>query len=151
LLNEIGQQGTLDLVAYNVGNNAMIPSLEIREAQFETMWRQNALGGFLVGREAVRRMLPKGSGTILYTGATASLRARPPFLAFASAKAWRASLARKGFTLPMWSSTASSAATMPVINSPTRCNQGRRRTAGAGRDCRRLLGFALPAAQRLDA
>jgi NAD(P)-dependent dehydrogenase (short-subunit alcohol dehydrogenase family) len=51
------------------------------------MWRQNALGGFLVGREAVRRMLPKGSGTILYTGATASLRARPPFLAFASAKA----------------------------------------------------------------
>jgi NAD(P)-dependent dehydrogenase (short-subunit alcohol dehydrogenase family) len=87
LLNEIGQRGTLDLVAYNVGNNAMIPSLEISEAQFETMWRQNALGGFLVGREAVRRMLPKASGTILYTGATASLRARPPFLAFASAKA----------------------------------------------------------------
>lgn len=87
LLNEIGQRGTLDLVAYNVGNNAMIQSLEISEAQFETMWRQNALGGFLVGREAVRRMLPKASGTILYTGATASLRARPPFLAFASAKA----------------------------------------------------------------
>ncbi|MGB3036741.1 MAG: SDR family NAD(P)-dependent oxidoreductase [Methyloceanibacter sp.] len=87
LLNEVGQQGTLDLVAYNVGNNAMIPTLEISEAQFETMWRQNALGGFLVGREAVRRMLPKGSGTILYTGATASLRARPPFVAFASAKA----------------------------------------------------------------
>ena len=51
------------------------------------MWRQNALGGFLVGREAIRRMLPKGSGTVLFTGATASLRARPPFLAFASAKA----------------------------------------------------------------
>ena len=87
LLNEVGQQGTLDLVAYNVGNNAMIPTLEISEAQFETMWRQNALGGFLVGREAVRRMLPKRSGTILYTGATASFRARPPFVAFASAKA----------------------------------------------------------------
>ena len=87
LLNEVGQKEPLDLVAYNVGNNAMIPTLEISEAQFETMWRQNALGGFLVGREAVRRMLPKGSGTILYTGATASLRARPPFVAFASAKA----------------------------------------------------------------
>jgi NAD(P)-dependent dehydrogenase (short-subunit alcohol dehydrogenase family) len=87
LLNEASQRGTLSLVAYNVGNNAMIPSLEISEAQFDAMWRQNALGGFLVGREAVRRMLPKGSGTILYTGATASLRARPPFLAFASAKA----------------------------------------------------------------
>jgi NAD(P)-dependent dehydrogenase (short-subunit alcohol dehydrogenase family) len=87
LLNAASQRGTLSLVAYNVGNNAMIPSLEISAAQFETMWRQNALGGFLVGREAVRRMLPQGSGTILYTGATASLRARPPFLAFASAKA----------------------------------------------------------------
>jgi NAD(P)-dependent dehydrogenase (short-subunit alcohol dehydrogenase family) len=56
-------------------------------AQFEAMWRQNALGGFLVGREAVRRMLPQGRGTIIFTGATASLRARPPFIAFASAKA----------------------------------------------------------------
>ncbi len=87
LLNEADERGTLELVAYNVGNNAMIPSLEISEAQFETMWRQNALGGFLAGREAVRRMLPRASGTVLYTGATASLRARPPFLAFASAKA----------------------------------------------------------------
>jgi NAD(P)-dependent dehydrogenase (short-subunit alcohol dehydrogenase family) len=42
LLNEVGQKETLDLVAYNVGNNAMIPTLEISEAQFETMWRQNA-------------------------------------------------------------------------------------------------------------
>jgi NAD(P)-dependent dehydrogenase (short-subunit alcohol dehydrogenase family) len=87
LLDEVGPRGSLDLVAYNVGNNAMIPSLAISKAQFESMWRQNALGGFLVGREAVRRMLPKGSGTVLFTGATASLRARPPFLAFASAKA----------------------------------------------------------------
>jgi NAD(P)-dependent dehydrogenase (short-subunit alcohol dehydrogenase family) len=51
------------------------------------LWRQNALGGFLVGREAVRQFAPRQRGTILFTGATASLRARPPFLAFASAKA----------------------------------------------------------------
>jgi NAD(P)-dependent dehydrogenase (short-subunit alcohol dehydrogenase family) len=87
LLGEVGPRGTLELVAYNVGNNAMIPSLEISKAQFEAMWRQNALGGFLVGRETVRRMLPQGSGTLLFTGAIASVRARPPFLAFASAKA----------------------------------------------------------------
>jgi NAD(P)-dependent dehydrogenase (short-subunit alcohol dehydrogenase family) len=79
--------GELALVVYNVGNNAMVPSLEISKSFFETMWRQNALGGFLVGREAVRRMLPQKSGTLLFTGATASMRARPPFLAFASAKA----------------------------------------------------------------
>ena len=71
---------------------------------FEGLWRQNALGGFLVGREAVRRLAPRQKGTILFTGATASLRARPPFLAFASAKAalravrrgWRANLRPRG-------------------------------------------------------
>lgn len=87
LLDEAGSHGSLDLVAYNVGNAAMIRSLDTSGAQFETVWRQIALGGFLVAREAVRRMLPQGHGTIIFTGATASLRARSPFLAFASAKA----------------------------------------------------------------
>ena len=77
----------LELVVYNVGNNAAVPLLDLTAGDFETFWRQNAFGGFLVGREAVRRMLPKGKGTVLFTGATASLRARPPFTGFASAKA----------------------------------------------------------------
>jgi NAD(P)-dependent dehydrogenase (short-subunit alcohol dehydrogenase family) len=77
----------VELVAYNVGNNAMIPLLDLDVATFSSVWQQNALGGFLVGREAVRSMLPRGRGSILFTGATASLRARPPFTAFASAKA----------------------------------------------------------------
>lgn len=76
-----------ELVVFNVGNNAMVPSLEIKRSLFERMWRQNALGGFLVGREAVRVMLPQGRGTLIFTGATASVRSRPPFVAFASAKA----------------------------------------------------------------
>ncbi len=79
--------GALELVVYNVGSNAMVPSLDISKALFSRMWRQNALGGFLVGREAIRAMLLRGGGTLIYTGATASIRARPPFLAFASAKA----------------------------------------------------------------
>jgi NAD(P)-dependent dehydrogenase (short-subunit alcohol dehydrogenase family) len=54
---------------------------------FEGVWRVCALGGFLVGREAARRMLPNGGGTLVFTGATASIRARPPFTAFAAAKA----------------------------------------------------------------
>lgn len=78
---------SLEIVVYNVGSNAMVPSLEVSKALFERLWRQNALGGFLVGRDAVRSMLPQGRGTLIYTGATASLRARPPFVAFASAKA----------------------------------------------------------------
>ena len=79
--------GMLELVAYNVGSNAMVPFLEITSDLMEHLWRQNALGGFLVGREAVRHMLRRRQGTIIFTGATASLRARPPFTAFASAKA----------------------------------------------------------------
>jgi NAD(P)-dependent dehydrogenase (short-subunit alcohol dehydrogenase family) len=87
LFAEAAAENDLDLVAYNVGNNFAAPALETPAKLFEDLWRQNALGGFLVGREAVRRFLPGRRGTILFTGATASLRARPPFLAFASAKA----------------------------------------------------------------
>jgi NAD(P)-dependent dehydrogenase (short-subunit alcohol dehydrogenase family) len=87
LLDQAAATGDLDAVVYNVGNNAMAPALETTAAMFEDMWRQNALGGFLVGREAARRMRTRGRGTILFTGATASVRARPPFTAFAAAKA----------------------------------------------------------------
>jgi NAD(P)-dependent dehydrogenase (short-subunit alcohol dehydrogenase family) len=67
--------------------NFAAPALETETKPFEDLWRQNALGGFLVGREAVRRFAPRRRGTILFTGASASLRARPPFMGFASAKA----------------------------------------------------------------
>jgi NAD(P)-dependent dehydrogenase (short-subunit alcohol dehydrogenase family) len=87
LLDEAAGGNDLELVVYNVGNNFAAPALETQTKLFEDLWRQNALGGFLVGREAVRRFAPRQRGTILFTGATASLRARPPFLAFASAKA----------------------------------------------------------------
>jgi NAD(P)-dependent dehydrogenase (short-subunit alcohol dehydrogenase family) len=77
----------LELAVYNVGANVPAPALETTPELFERLWRQNAFGGFLIGREAVRRLAPRQKGSILFTGATASLRARPPFLAFAAAKA----------------------------------------------------------------
>ncbi|MBB4196748.1 glucose 1-dehydrogenase [Rhodoblastus sphagnicola] len=80
-------QGRLALVVFNVGGNRAAPALETSPADFEALWRQNAFAGFLVGREAARRLAALGGGTLLFTGATASLRARNPFLAFASAKA----------------------------------------------------------------
>lgn len=55
-------------------------------ADFAQMWRATALGGFIVGREAAKRMLPRASGTILFAGATASIKASPKFAAFASGK-----------------------------------------------------------------
>jgi NAD(P)-dependent dehydrogenase (short-subunit alcohol dehydrogenase family) len=81
------------LVAYNAGNNAMSPLREMSDAFFEGVWRVCAFGGFLCGREAARRMPPAGGGTLIFTGATASLRARPPFTAFAAAKAAERALA----------------------------------------------------------
>ncbi len=94
LLDEAADKGHLDIVAYNVGNNLAMPLLDLKAETFENLWRENAYGGFLVGREAVRRMLPAGHGTILFTGATASLKARPPFTGFASAKASLRALAQ---------------------------------------------------------
>jgi NAD(P)-dependent dehydrogenase (short-subunit alcohol dehydrogenase family) len=82
-----GPTTRLALVVYNVGANVLRPFQSIDTETFTDCWRLNCLGGFLVAQEAIRRMVPQGSGTLLFTGATASLRARPPFTAFASAKA----------------------------------------------------------------
>ena len=82
------------LVVYNAGNMAVGAIADMDEAFFETSWRVCAFGAFLCGREVVRRMAPAGAGSLLFTGATASLRARPPFTAFASAKAAERALAQ---------------------------------------------------------
>lgn len=74
------------VVVYNVGNAFFRPFLEMDAGYFEEAWRVCCLGGFHVGQEAARRMVPAGGGTLLFTGATASVKARPPFTAFASAK-----------------------------------------------------------------
>jgi len=61
---------------------------------FEQSWRVVCFGGFLFGREAVRRMVPQRSGTLLFTGASASLRGRSGYGAFNSAKAGLRTLAQ---------------------------------------------------------
>lgn len=76
-----------DLVVYNAGINQRIDFRELSAAQFESFWRVGCFGGFLVGREASRRLVPLGRGTVLFTGASASLRGRPGFAQFAAAKA----------------------------------------------------------------
>ena len=76
-----------DLVVYNAGNNRRIDFPEVSARDFEKFWRVGCFGGFLVGREAARRLMPLGRGTILFTGASASLRGRPGFAHFAAAKA----------------------------------------------------------------
>ena len=79
--------GPADLVVFNAGNNARGDLDDMSVDYFEEVWRTRCLGGFLTGREASRRFGALGRGSVIFTGATASLRSRPPFTAFASAKA----------------------------------------------------------------
>lgn len=86
LFKQARQLGKIDLVIYNTGNNTPGYIEDMSAQFFEDSWRVCCFGGFLYGREAVKYMKPDGGGTILYTGASASLRGRPNFGAFNSAK-----------------------------------------------------------------
>ncbi len=76
----------IEVVVFNVGGNVRFPITEMTERVYRKVWEMGALAGFLVGREAARVMLPRGRGTIIFTGATASMRGSAGFAAFAGAK-----------------------------------------------------------------
>lgn len=78
--------GPIELCLFNAGANVAKPVLETSEKLFFKAWELACYGGFLVGREAAKYMVPRERGTILFTGATASLRGSKNFTAFASAK-----------------------------------------------------------------
>lgn len=85
-LQEADNIAPLDVCIFNPGANVNFPVLETTERVFRKVWEMACYGGFLTGREAARLMLPHGRGTILFTGATASLRGGKGYAAFASAK-----------------------------------------------------------------
>jgi NAD(P)-dependent dehydrogenase (short-subunit alcohol dehydrogenase family) len=76
-----------DLVVFNAGGNRRVDFRELEARRFEDFWRVGCFGGFLVGREAARRLVPLGRGTMIFTGASASLRGKPGYAQFAAAKA----------------------------------------------------------------
>ncbi|MBV8971730.1 MAG: SDR family NAD(P)-dependent oxidoreductase [Sphingomonadaceae bacterium] len=78
--------GPIAVAVFNVGANVPSPILAETARKYRKIWELAALGGFLTGREAARVMVPRGAGTILFTGATASLRGGAGFAAFAGAK-----------------------------------------------------------------
>lgn len=80
-------EGDLAFVTYNAGSGFRHETASMSGQVFEDVWRVTCLGGFIAGREAAKRLATLGQGTLVFTGATASIKARPPFLAFASAKA----------------------------------------------------------------
>ncbi len=74
------------LVVFNAGGYVRKPIAELSVSDVENTWRNNCLGGFLVGRAAARAMQAAAKGTIIFTGATAAMRGGVNFAAFAMGK-----------------------------------------------------------------
>ncbi|MEC9346965.1 MAG: SDR family oxidoreductase [Pseudomonadota bacterium] len=78
--------GPIEVFVFNIGANSPSPVLEETARRYFKIWEMACMAGFLTSREAAKRMVTRGRGTIIFTGATASLRGRETFAAFAGAK-----------------------------------------------------------------
>lgn len=84
----------LAVAVHNAGSNRPAPFLQLDAGSFESHWREHTLGGFLVAQAALPALLAQGGGTLLFTGASGSLRGKANFAAFAAAKAGLRALAQ---------------------------------------------------------
>ena len=78
--------GPIEVAAFNIGANVRFPIRETTARVYFKVWEMACFAGFLMGREVAKAMVPRGRGTILFTGATASVRGSAGFSAFAGAK-----------------------------------------------------------------
>lgn len=78
--------GPIAVAVFNIGANVRFPVGETTARVYRKVWEMACFAGFLMGREVAARMLPRQRGTIIFTGATASLRGGAGFAAFAGAK-----------------------------------------------------------------
>jgi NAD(P)-dependent dehydrogenase (short-subunit alcohol dehydrogenase family) len=76
----------IEVAVFNIGANVRFGITETTARVYFKVWEMACFGGFLMGREVAKAMLPRGRGTIIFTGATASLRGREGYAAFAGAK-----------------------------------------------------------------
>lgn len=79
--------GPIEVAVFNIGANVNFPITEMTARVYRKVWEMACFGGFLMGREVARHMTARGRGTIIFTGATASLRGGSGFSAFSGAKA----------------------------------------------------------------
>jgi len=89
--NEIGP---VEVCVFNVGGNVKFSLEETTSRVYYKVWEMACFSGFLTGKEAVKYMKPRGRGTIIFTGATASTRGASGFSAFSGAKFGLRSLAQ---------------------------------------------------------
>jgi NAD(P)-dependent dehydrogenase (short-subunit alcohol dehydrogenase family) len=86
LFTEVESSGAPDVAVYNASGRVRGPFVDLDAAAVERAIANSAFGGFLVAQEAVRRMLPKNHGAVLFTGASASVKGYPQSAAFAMGK-----------------------------------------------------------------
>ena len=78
--------GPVEVMVFNIGANVNFPIEETSARVYRKVWEMAAFAGFLAGREAARKMIPRERGTVIFTGATASIRGGKGYAAFAGAK-----------------------------------------------------------------
>jgi short-subunit dehydrogenase len=88
------EAGAIEVLVFNIGANVRTGVLEETAKRYFKIWEMACFSGFLNAREVAKRMVERGRGTILFTGATASLRGSANFAAFAGAKAALRALAQ---------------------------------------------------------
>jgi NAD(P)-dependent dehydrogenase (short-subunit alcohol dehydrogenase family) len=79
--------GPIEVAVFNIGANVRFNVTDTSAQVYRKVWEMAAFAGFLMGREVAKRMVERQNGTIIFTGATASLRGGAGFSAFAGAKA----------------------------------------------------------------
>jgi NAD(P)-dependent dehydrogenase (short-subunit alcohol dehydrogenase family) len=153
------EHGPIEVLVFNIGANVPCSILDETARKYFKIWEMACFSGFLNAQAAAQRMVTRGRGTILFTGATAGLRGSANFAAFAGAKhalrawrkAWRANWGRATSMSPMWwwmapSTPTSSARPIPRALCPERPG----RYPQPRPHCRKLLAPAQPAARCLD-
>ena len=95
LINKIENEiGEIEVAVYNIGANIKFGITETTSQKYHKVWEMAAFGAFLMGREVAKKMIPRKKGTIIFTGATASVRGGDGFAAFAGAKHAKRALAQ---------------------------------------------------------
>ena len=80
------EHGPIEMACYNAAVGAAHSITDFPAKVYERVWRINTFGAFLMGREISKRMVERGRGTILYTGATSALRGKAGLAAFAGSR-----------------------------------------------------------------
>ena len=78
--------GPIEVAVFNIGANVNFSILDMTAQVYRKVWEMAAFSGFLMGREVAKRMVQRQSGTIIFTGATASIRGGSGYSAFSGAK-----------------------------------------------------------------